>query len=172
MVFRTTLNFTTERSLAGCTWHIPGKQQQCRAALQTVLIYLAPGSHTWEAVSLEKFSKTMIASSERRESKSLQTLFRKNVARRSLNPGATFCTMISSSQWWGTLEKVAAFSSGIMNLGCPKLSWVLLLKEVIYPRVRLAYLCGKQQKYDLLNTSKGLANYCRPHSSNYFYQKL
>lgn len=24
-------------------------------------------------------------------------------------------------QWWGTPEKVAALSSGIMNLGCPKL---------------------------------------------------
>lgn len=80
MVFGAALNFTTETSLAGCTWRIPGKQQQCRAALQTVLIHLAPGSHTSEALWLEKFAKVMIAPSEARESKSLQQLFTKSVA--------------------------------------------------------------------------------------------
>lgn len=83
MVFGTTLNFTTERSLAGCTQHIPGKLQQCRAAL---LIHLAPGSHASEVVSLEKFAKMMIATSEARESKSLQKLFTLNVALWGSNP--------------------------------------------------------------------------------------
>lgn len=41
--------------------------------------------------------------------------------------------MISSPQWWGTLEKVAAFFSGIMHLGCPNLHESCFSKKLHIP---------------------------------------
>lgn len=86
--FLTSFIFTTERSLAGCTWCIPGDQQQCKRALWTVLIHLAPGSRTSEVLALKKFSKMLIASSETRKSKLLQKLLTRKLALWGLKPEA------------------------------------------------------------------------------------
>ena len=88
MGFWTSFIFTTERSLAGCAWCIPGDQQWCRRALWTVLIHLAPGSCTSEVIPLKKFAKTLIAASETRESKWLYKLLTRNITLWRLKPGA------------------------------------------------------------------------------------